>query len=102
MKTMTVVFENERLKVNHDREHLAWLLKTYRLRAHKSQRKLGPEWGISRYTLMRMEACKPVTWETAYKVFVKLATAMAEEGFTHDEIYNADRHQRMAEPVQES
>ena len=65
-----------------DVEELAVSLKTYRLRQNKSQNDLANEWNCSRYTLMRMEAGKKVSWEMMYRVFNQLTAALQKEGRT--------------------
>lgn len=68
------------LRMEADAEELAVSLKTYRLRQNKSQNDLANEWNCSRYTLMRMEAGKKVSWEMMYRVFNQLTAALQKEG----------------------
>lgn len=63
-----------------DRNQFALALKTWRLRQGISQEKLGTLWGVSRYTIMRAENAKPVTWEMAYRLFAKLSDELKKEG----------------------
>ena len=70
------------LQMVADVEELAVSLKTYRLRQNKSQNDLAKEWNCSRYTLMRMEAGKKVSWEMMYRVFNQLTVALQKEGRT--------------------
>lgn len=50
-------------------EDFAREMKLYRLRSGLSQRDLARVTKVSRYTIMRIEKAKDVTWETMYKVF---------------------------------
>lgn len=63
-----------------DRDEMALAVRTYRLRNGLTQRALGSKFGLSRYTIMTIEAGKEVHWTTAYKVFASLAEALKEEG----------------------
>lgn len=62
-----------------DREEFAIQLKTYRLRQAMTQEQLANAWGCSRYTIMRCERGKNITWETAYKIFARLAVELRKE-----------------------
>lgn len=65
--------------IDIDRETFALTLRMYRLRQNMTQAALGAAWGLSRYTIMRAEKGKGISWEQAYKLFVKLATALQKE-----------------------
>lgn len=60
-------------------EELAMSLKTYRLRTGSTQEQLAQMWGCSRYTIMRLETCKRVSWEMTYKVYNNLMQALTKE-----------------------
>lgn len=77
---MDKVIKRNGIKMEADVEELAIQLKTYRLRAGLTQRQLSEQWGVSRYTLIRIENAYEVGWPTLYKVANKLITAVAEEG----------------------
>ena len=62
-----------------NRQDFAMALKTWRLRQGLSQEDLGKRWGCSRYTILRAENAKPVSWEHAYKMFAKLANELEKE-----------------------
>lgn len=68
------------LKMEADRNEVALALKTWRLRSGLSQRDLAKRWGMSRYTIMRAEGAKNITWEMAYRIFAKLSGELAKEG----------------------
>lgn len=67
------------LRLEIEREELALMLKTYRLRQDLNQEQLGKLWGCSRWTIMRLEHAKPCTWEMMYRVYNKLSMALAKE-----------------------
>lgn len=68
------------LKMEADKNEVALALKTWRLRKNLSQRELAQRWGMSRYTIMRAEAGKNITWEMAYRIFAKLSYELTKEG----------------------
>ena len=71
--------QRDGLSMTADKEQMAMSLKTYRLRQGFTQDKLGKRWGCSRYTIMRIEKGKPVTWEMMYRVFNELSKALIAE-----------------------
>lgn len=68
------------LKMEADRNEVALALKTWRLRSGFSQRDLAKRWGMSRYTIMRAEGARNITWEMAYRIFAKLSAELTKEG----------------------
>lgn len=62
-----------------DRQEFALELKTWRLRRALTQREVGKMFGVSRYTIMRAEAARDLTWEMAYRIFVKLSAELRKE-----------------------
>lgn len=79
IKKIKVNFERDGVKMDTDREEFALALKTYRYRTGKTQRDLAKEWGTSRYTIMRAEAAKDISWMQAYKLFANLAKSLKDE-----------------------
>lgn len=79
MKKIQVEFKPQGIKMDADREQFALALKTWRLRAGLTQQQVAEKWDTSRYTIMRCEAAKPVSWPQAYKIFARLATALKDE-----------------------
>lgn len=79
IKKIKVDFKRDGIKMDTDREDFALALKTYRLRVGKTQRDLAKDWGTSRYTIMRAEAAKPISWMQAYKLFARLAEDLRAE-----------------------
>lgn len=67
------------LKMDVDKNEFALALKTWRLRAGLTQREAGERFGCSRYTIMRAENAKTVTWEMAYRLFARLAEELRKE-----------------------
>lgn len=67
------------LVLDTNAEQLAMSLKTYRLRHGMTQQQLAEKWGCSRYTIMRLETMKRVTWEMTYKIFNLLLIAIRAE-----------------------
>lgn len=67
------------LTMDVDKNEFALALKTWRLRQGLTQRQVGEKWGCSRYTVMRAENAKDVTWEMAYRLFAKLANELRKE-----------------------
>lgn len=78
--TMDKVIKRNGLKMEADVVELAWQLKTYRIRSGLTQKQLAEKWGVSRYTLIRIEGGYEVGWPTMYKVASKLIQATREEG----------------------
>ena len=79
MKKIKVEFKPVGLKMDADRNQFALALKTWRLRAGKSQQEVAEAWGSSRYTIMKCENAKPVSWPQAYKIFANLANELRKE-----------------------
>lgn len=77
---MENVIKRNGLKMEADVVQLAWELKTYRIRSGLTQKQLAEKWGVSRYTLIRIEGGYEVGWPTMYKVTSKLIQATREEG----------------------
>lgn len=63
-----------------DRQQFALALKTWRLRANKTQREVATEWQTSRFTIMKAEKGASISWEQAYKLFAHLSEELRKEG----------------------
>lgn len=74
------------LSMEIDKQEFALALKTWRLRHDLTQKEVGKRWGCSRFTVMRAESGKDITWEMAYRLFAKLSQELQKEA--RDEIYN--------------
>lgn len=77
---VTIKYNPERLQVDIDKNEFALSLKTWRLRNGLTQKKAGEMIGCSRYTIMRAEAGDKISWESAYRMFAKLARELEKEG----------------------
>ncbi len=67
------------LTMEADKNEFALALKTWRLRSGLTQSQVAERWGCSRFTIMRAENAKTVTWEMAYRLFAKLSNELKEE-----------------------
>lgn len=77
----------EELRIDIDRNEFALELKTWRLRQNLTQKEVGKRWGCDRFTIMRAEAAKPISWQMAYRLFNHLSKEL------RDEIHDDNRHQ---------
>lgn len=76
---ITPTIKRRGLTMETDAQELAVSLKTYRVRNGFTLPQLGKMWGTSRYTLMRIEAAKHVSWVTMYKIANQLIQAIQNE-----------------------
>lgn len=67
------------LELEVNKEEFALALKTWRLRMGYTQSQVGKRWGCSRYTILRAERAKNLTWEMAYRLFARLSWELREE-----------------------
>lgn len=79
MEEIKVEMKQNGLRMESNREDVALAIKTWRLRHNLSQKQLGERWGCSRFTIMRVEAAKNVSWEQAYKMFARLSEELRKE-----------------------
>lgn len=79
MEQITPTIQRRGLTMETDAQELAVSLKTYRVRNGYTLPQLGKMWGTSRYTLMRIEAAKHVSWTTMYKIANQLIQAIQNE-----------------------
>lgn len=79
MKKIQVKMEQKGLTMEADREQVAMALKTWRLRQGLTQQQVADMWGMSRFTIMRVENAKNITWMMAYKIFAKLSNELKKE-----------------------
>lgn len=80
MKKIEVRMEPNGLEMDVNRQEFALALKTWRLRRGLTQKQVGDAWGVSRWTIMRAESARDVTWETAYRLFARLSQELRKEG----------------------
>ncbi len=71
--------EKKGISLEIDRQEFALALKTWRLRHSLTQQQVGDRWGVSRFTILRAEGGKALTWEMAYRLFAKLSNELTEE-----------------------
>lgn len=74
--------ERQGLRMETDREEFAMALKTWRLRTGKTQDEVAKEWKCSRYTILRAERAKAISWTMAYRLFAHLAAELRKETLT--------------------
>lgn len=82
MKQIKVTMKAKGLTMECDRQEFALALKTWRLRAALTQSAVASRWGVSRFTIMRAEAGRSITWEMAYRLFNQLSHELENE--VHD------------------
>lgn len=79
VKPIKVEMKRQGLEMEMNRQDFAMALKTWRLRQGLSQEEVGQRFGCSRYTIMRAEGARALTWESAYRLFAKLAQELEKE-----------------------
>lgn len=79
MEQIKCTMKAKGLRMECDRNEFALALKTWRLRSALTQSEAGKVFGVSRYTIMRAEAGKQLTWEMAYKLFARLSDQLVKE-----------------------
>lgn len=79
MEKITVEMRPHGLELDVNKQEFALALKTWRLRNGLTQKEAGERIGCSRYTIIRAERAKNVTWEMAYRLFAKLAVELRKE-----------------------
>lgn len=79
MEQIKVEMKPNGLEMDVDKNEFALALKTWRLRSGLTQREVGQRFGVSRFTIMKAENAKNVTWEMAYRLFAKLAVELRKE-----------------------
>lgn len=79
MKKISVKMKRKGLEMDINQQDFAMALKTWRLRQGLTQEEVGQRWGCSRFTIIRAEKAKQLTWEMAYKLFAKLAGELEKE-----------------------
>lgn len=80
MEEITITMKQSDDKMITDEKEFAMALKTWRLRKGLTQQQVGERWGVSRYTIIRAEKSKNLTWESIYKIFNRLADELRKEG----------------------
>lgn len=84
-KQIKCTMKTKGLTIECDRNEFALAVKTWRLRAALTQEQVARRWGVSRFTIMRAERARALTWEMAYRLFAKLSYELEHE---YDEIHD--------------
>lgn len=79
MEQIKVEMKPAGISMEVDKQEFALALKTWRLRSGLTQKQVGERWGCSRFTILRAEAAKNLTWEMAYRLFAKLSNELRKE-----------------------
>lgn len=79
METIKVEMKTQGLHVDINQEEFALALKTWRLRQDLTQKQLAERWNVTRFTIIRAEHAKNLTWMMAYKLYAKLADELKKE-----------------------
>lgn len=79
MEQIKVEMKPAGISMEVDKQEFALALKTWRLRNGLTQKQVGERWGCSRYTILRAEGAKNLTWEMAYRLFAKLSNELRKE-----------------------
>lgn len=87
MEQIKVEMKPAGLKMDVDKQEFALALKTWRLRQGLTQKEVGDRWGCSRWTILRAESARNVTWEMAYRLFAKLATELRKEAQDEQDLH---------------
>ena len=80
METIKVEMVPNGIDMDVNKQQFGLALKTWRLRQNMTQIDVGKRWGVSRYTILRAEKAKNITWEMAYKLFARLSEELRKEG----------------------
>lgn len=72
--------DKERIQeVGQSREEVGLELVKFRIRQGLTQAQLAERWGMSRYTIIRAEKGKPVSWKFTYNIAAKLSQELRRE-----------------------
>lgn len=80
MKQIKVEMKRQGLDMEINRQDFAMALKTWRLRQGLTQRQVAERWGTNRFLIIRAEGAQSISWESAYRLFARLAKELEEEG----------------------
>ena len=84
MTRVKITLKPKELRADCDRNEFALALKTWRLRQGLTQAATARRWEVSRFTIMRAEAAKNITWEMAYRLFARLSHELEIEQHKHE------------------
>lgn len=69
-------------EVDIDRTSFALALRTWRIRHNLTQQEAAQRWGVSRYTIIKAEAGRNVSWEMAYRLFIALSRETVKDSLS--------------------
>ena len=78
-KKLTIELKQQGNSLDADRQQFGLALKTWRLRQRFTQEKVGELAGVSRYTIIRAENAKDISWESLYRLFAFLSQELERE-----------------------
>ncbi|MBQ8837653.1 MAG: helix-turn-helix domain-containing protein [Clostridia bacterium] len=76
LKVTPVVKE---LRIDIPKDEFALTFKAWRIENDYTQKEAAAIFGVSRFTIIRIENNKAIAWETAYKIYAKLANILMQE-----------------------
>lgn len=79
MESIKVEMKVRGIGMDVDRNDFALALKTWRIRKGLTQTEAGQLLGTSRYTIIRIEKAKEISWPMAYRVFARFADELRKE-----------------------
>lgn len=78
-ETITVELRQEGTQLDADRQQFALALKTWRIRMHYTQEQAARLVGCSRWTIIRAEQAKDISWQAMYRIFAFLSVELQRE-----------------------
>lgn len=79
MDKIEIKMEQKGVTLETDVEQFALALRTWRLRQGLTQTQAGDRFGVSRYTIIKVENGQKISWQTAYKLFARLSNELRKE-----------------------
>lgn len=79
MDKIEIKMEQRGVTLETDVEQFALALRTWRLRQGLTQTQAGDRFGVSRYTIIKVENGQKISWQTAYKLFARLSNELRKE-----------------------
>lgn len=79
MDKIEIKMEQRGVTLETDAEQFALALRTWRLRQGLTQTQAGDRFGVSRYTIIKVENGQKISWQTAYKLFARLSNELRKE-----------------------
>lgn len=79
MDKIEIKMEQRGVTLETDVEQFALALRTWRLRQGLTQTQAGDRFGVSRYTIIKVENGQKISWQTSYKLFARLSNELRKE-----------------------